>query len=78
VVQDQSCQTPDASEAYSGSQCTGTFLQTAGLPAEPHAANGEDVGVQQNFNAIVGNHLNILVHLRLTAKAPQEQAAGGN
>jgi polyisoprenoid-binding protein YceI len=68
VVQDESCQTPDASEAYSGSQCTGTYLATAGLPAEPHAANGEDVGVQQNFNAIVGNRLTILLHMRLTPK----------
>ena len=78
VVQEQNCQYPDASEAYSGSQCTGTYLWTAGLPEEPHAAGGEDVGVQQNFNAIVGNHLNILVHLRLMANASGGQAAAGN
>jgi len=78
VVQDENCQVPDANEAYSGSQCTGTYLSTAGLPAEPHAAGGEDVGVQQNFNAIVGNHLAILVHLRLAAKASVEPAAVGN
>ena len=78
MVQEQNCQYPDASEAYSGSQCTGTYLWTAGLPEEPHAAGGEDVGVQQNFNAIVGNHLNILVHLRLMANASGGQAAAGN
>ena len=78
VVQEQNCQYPDASEAYSGSQCTGTYLWTAGLPEEPHAAGGQDVGVQQNFNAIVGNHLNILVHLRLMANASGGQAAAGN
>jgi polyisoprenoid-binding protein YceI len=78
VVQDENCQAPDANEAYSGSQCTGTYLSTAGLPEEPHAAGGEDVGVQQNFNAIVGNHLTILIHLRLTAKAFGERAAAGN
>jgi len=78
VVQDENCQVPDANEAYSGSQCTGTYLSTAGLPEEPHAAGGEDVGVQQNFNAIVGNHLTILIHLRLTAKAFGERAAAGN
>src|ERR1017187_3863646 len=78
VVQDENCQVPAANEAYSGSQCTGTYLSTAGLPEEPHAAGGEDVGVQQNFNAIVGNHLTILIHLRLTAKAFGERAAAGN
>ena len=77
VVQDESCQNPDVSEAYSGAQCTGTYMATAGLPAEPRAANGEDVGAQQNFNAIVGNHLTILVHMRLMAKAG-EQAMTGN
>jgi len=78
VVQEENCQYPDASEAYSGAQCTGTYLSTAGLPEEPHAAGGEDVGVQQNFNAIVGNHLTILIHLRLTAKASGERATAGN
>ncbi len=78
LVQEQSCQVPDVSEAYSGSQCTGTYMWTAGLPEEPHAAGGEDVGVPTNFNAIVGNHLTILVHLRLMAKASGERAATRN
>jgi polyisoprenoid-binding protein YceI len=78
VVQDERCQVPDANEAYSGAQCTGTYLSTAGLPAEPHAANGEDIGVSQDFNAVVGNRLTILVHLNLMAKASGGKAAGGN
>jgi polyisoprenoid-binding protein YceI len=78
VVQEENCQVPDANEAYSGSQCTGTYLATAGLPAEPHAANGEDVGVLQNFNAIVGEHLTILAHMRLTPKGSGERASAGN
>ena len=78
VVQEQNCQYPDASEAYSGAQCTGTYLSTAGLPAEPHAASGEDVGVPTNFNAIVGNHLTVLVQLRLVPKGPAEAAVAGN
>jgi hypothetical protein len=77
LVQDENCQNPDVSEAYSGAQCTGTYMATAGLPAEPHAANGEDVGVSQNFNAIVGNHLTILVHMRLMARASGEQGMAG-
>jgi len=78
VVQDENCQNPDVSEAYSGPQCTGTLLEAPGLPAAPHAANGEDVGVPTNFNAIVGNHLTVLVQLRLAPKVSEEQAAAGN
>jgi polyisoprenoid-binding protein YceI len=65
VVQDESCRASEPTEAYSGSQCTGTFVKTPALPAEPYAAGGVDVGTQTNFNAVVGNHLTILVHLRL-------------
>ncbi len=79
VVQDETCQTSYPGEAYSGARCTGTFVKTPGLPEAPHAASGEDVGTRENFNAVVGNHLNILVHLRLTPKATGEMAAmGGN
>src|SRR5271169_1450167 len=68
VVQDEHCQVPDANEAYSGAQCTGTYLSTPGLPEAPHAVNAEDIGVPTNFNAIVGNHLTVLVQLRLAPK----------
>jgi hypothetical protein len=78
LVQDENCQTPNVSEAYSGSKCTGTFMETAGLPAAPHAANAEDIGAQQNFNSLVGNRLTILLHLRLMAKAAGEQPTAGN
>jgi polyisoprenoid-binding protein YceI len=78
VVQDENCQNPDVSEAYNGPQCTGTFLEAPGLPGEPHAASGEDVGVPQNFNAIVGNHLTVLVQLRLAPKGSAEAAVAGN
>jgi len=77
VVQEENCQHPDPTEAYSGAQCTGTYLSTPGLPEAPHAANAEDIGSQQNFNAIVGNRLTIVVHLRLTPKSPGEPAAAG-
>src|SRR5271169_4259357 len=73
VVQDEHCQVPDASEAYSGAQCTGTYLSTPGLPEAPHAVNAEDIGVPTNFNAIVGNRLTVLVQLRLATKASEEQ-----
>lgn len=72
VVQDEKCHNPDVSEAYSGPQCTGTFLEAPGLPGN-YAANAEDVGVSQDFNAIVGNHLTILVQLRLVPRALQNR-----
>lgn len=78
VVQDESCQYPDASEAYSGAQCSGTYLSTAGLPEAPYEGGGEGVGVQQNFSAIVGNHLTVLVQLRLVPKGSAEAAVAGN
>jgi polyisoprenoid-binding protein YceI len=78
LVQEETCQYPDATQAYSGAQCTGTYLSTPGLPPEPHAANGQDVGVQQNFNSVVGNQLTILVHLSLMAKVSGNQAAAEN
>jgi polyisoprenoid-binding protein YceI len=78
VVQDENCQTPAVSEAYRGSQCTGTLLEAPGFPEGPHAANAEDLPGPPNFNAIVGEDLTILVHMRLTPKASGEAAASGS
>jgi polyisoprenoid-binding protein YceI len=78
VVQDEHCQVPEANEAYSGAQCTGTYLSTPGLPEAPHAASAEDIGVPTNFNAMVGNRLTVLVQLRLAPKGSTEQAVAGN
>jgi polyisoprenoid-binding protein YceI len=79
VVQDESCQAPaNVGEGYHGIQCTGTLLEAPALPEAPHAANGEDLSAASNFNSIVGNHLNILVHLRLTPKRVGGTAAAGS
>jgi polyisoprenoid-binding protein YceI len=78
LVQDENCKLPEASEAYSGSQCTGSYLSAPGLPEAPHAASSEDIGARQNFNSLVGNHLTLLVHLRLAPKASGEQSAALN
>jgi polyisoprenoid-binding protein YceI len=77
VVQDKKCQNPDfgGGQAYSGPQCTGTLIEAPGLPAAPHAAGGQDVGISQHFNALVGNRLTVTVHLRLTPDTSSEQAA---
>jgi hypothetical protein len=52
------------------------MLMAPGLPEAPQAAGGEDVGVPQNFNAVVGNSLNILVHLHLLPQGGQQVGAG--
>ncbi len=77
LVTDESCQSAEPNEAYSGSHCTGSFMVAHGLPEAPHAASGEDVGAAQNFNTIVGNRLDILLHMRLTANAIGERAPAG-
>jgi polyisoprenoid-binding protein YceI len=78
VVQDEKCQMSDASEAYKGAQCTGTVLETSGLPEVPGGRSvGEDYpGPPSNFSAVVGNHLTILVHMHLMAKTSGKQKAG--
>jgi polyisoprenoid-binding protein YceI len=78
VVQDEHCQAPAANEAYSGAQCTGTFLETPALPEAPHAENAEDYPGSADFNSIVGNHLTIAVHMRLTPAGSGAQATAGN
>lgn len=79
VVQDKNCQAPaGAGEDYHGSLCTGTLLMAPALPEAPLASNAEDIGAAQNFNALVGNRLNILVHMRLLPKSSGQAAAGGN
>jgi polyisoprenoid-binding protein YceI len=77
VVQDAKCQTPaNVSEDYRGTQCTGTFMESSGLPQAPIQV-GEDYPAASNYSAVVGSQLTILVHLRLGPRAGGAQAAGG-
>jgi hypothetical protein len=75
VVQDKNCQVPMVSEAYSGAQCTGLFLSTPSLPEAPHAENLEDYPGPANFNTVLGNHVTIDVHMRLST-TPFHREAG--
>jgi polyisoprenoid-binding protein YceI len=70
VIQDMSCQPANPGEDYHGAPCTGTMLQAPSLPEPPEAANGEDVGAVQasDYNAIVGERVNIFLHMRLIPK----------
>jgi len=66
LVQDENCKVPAASEAYSGAKCTGTYLQGPSLPEDPGMHIGEDYPGPSNFNAEVGERLNLIIHMHLT------------
>lgn len=79
VVEDEKCEAPaGVSEDYRGFRCTGMFMEASGLPPAPGVAGEDYSGTPANFNAVTGNHLNIILHMRLMAKASAEPAAGGN
>jgi polyisoprenoid-binding protein YceI len=78
LIQDENCELPIASELNGASQCTRTFLKTPGLPEAPRAANGKDLHGPENFNALVGEHLTVLVHMCLMLKGSGEQPAAEN
>ena len=74
LVQDANCQnTSGGSEDYRGEQCTGTLMMAPGLPAAPTHV-GEDFPGAANFNAVAGNQLTILVHLRVTSSVASNTA----
>ena len=77
VVQDEKCQAPaNVTEDYRGAQCTGTFMESAGLPQAPTQV-GEDYPGSSNYSAVVGSQLTILLHLRLSATGSGTAAAAG-
>ena len=80
VVQDEKCTNPaGGSEDYRGFQCTGTYMHAMGLPPGPAPQTLEDYsGAPSDFDSVVGNHLSILLHMRLIPKASGERAAGMN
>jgi len=74
VVQDKNCQVPMYSEVYTGAECTGMFLNTPSLPEPPHGQGQEDYPGPANFNTVVGSHLTIDFHLRLSQKPMSPEA----
>ncbi len=68
VVEDKKCEASSStvSEDYAGAQCTGKLVDDgSALPQAPTGASQEDYPGPSNFNAVVGQHLNIHVHLKL-------------
>ena len=78
VVQDENCRVPSPSEGYYGARCTGTFVQTPSLPEAPGTHIGEDYPGPANFNTVVGERVNIALHMRLLPKGSEAQTAAGN
>jgi len=82
VVLDKSCTVPDPSEAYGGAKCTGTFLETpaelasVGFPTGPLNPGAADYPGPQDFNAVVGERVDIALHLRLTPGGEGHMSAG--
>jgi polyisoprenoid-binding protein YceI len=77
VVQEEHCQPlPAASEAYSGTPCTGTFLIAPTLPSPAVAANESYPG-PEGFNAVTGDYLALSLSMRLTPRTAGK-ASGGN
>jgi len=82
VVLDKNCTVPSPSEAYSGAKCTGTFVETAqelasmGFPTGPVNPGAADYPGAQDFNAVVGQRVDVAVHLRLTPGTAQPMAGG--
>ncbi len=76
LVQDEKCSVPSPNEGYSGAKCTGTFLQGPRLPDDHGTHVGEDYPGAQNFNAQVGQRLNVVVHMRLTPGTHEHMASG--
>jgi len=77
VIQDANCRASTASEAYAGAQCTGTFMMAPALPEAPGFASESYTG-PAGFNAVVGEHLTIVVHMRLKASGSGAQSGAGN
>jgi polyisoprenoid-binding protein YceI len=76
LVQDENCRVPAPSEAYSGANCTGKFLRAPSLPEDPGMHIGEDYPGAQNFNAQIGERLDLVIHMHLTPSAGQSMTGG--
>lgn len=79
VVEDKKCEVPSGiGDDYAGVKCTGTVVDDgSSMPQSPAASGGrEDYPGPANFNSIVGNHVDLRVHLTLKPAAAQSAKAG--
>jgi len=78
VVQEENCRVPSPSEGYYGAKCTGTFVQTPNLPEPPGTHLGEDYPGPANFNTVIGERVDIALHMHLLPKGSGTHMEGGN
>ena len=78
VLQEENCGAARPSEVFSGTKCTGTFLQGPSALEDPGTDIGGDSSGSQNSNDRLGKHLDIIVHLRLSPKSSERQIPAGN
>jgi polyisoprenoid-binding protein YceI len=78
LVQDANCQPPSnvGREDYRGGQCTGTVLQAPALPQGPYSGAREDYPGPSDYNAVTGNELSIVLHIRLLPAGSAGAATG--
>ena len=78
VVIDKKCELPaNVGEDYAGAKCTGYLVDDgSSLPEAPSGVNKEDYPGPAGFNSVVGQHLDIRVHLRLTQPGSSVARAG--
>ena len=77
VVQEEKCLWPaTAGEDYAGDSCTGNVVQLPSLPMI-YTGFGEDYSGPRAASVQLGNHLTILLHMRLTGEQPQLSAKAG-
>lgn len=77
LIQDAKCEPGSGnSEDYRGGQCTGTVLQPPALPQGPYAGGREDSPGPSDYNAVAGNELSIVLHMRLLPATGAGTASG--
>ncbi len=80
LVQDANCQAPTnvGREDYRGGMCSGTVLQAPALPQGPYSGAREDYPGPSDYNAVVGNELSIVLHVRLQPAGSAGAVASGD
>jgi polyisoprenoid-binding protein YceI len=77
VVQDEHCILTGAGSGYYGAQCAGTPMGSPSAPVAFGASTAEDYPGPQDFNAIAGERLDVLIRMHLLPMASRESAAVG-
>ena len=74
VVQEPKCAWPATTgEDFAGGSCTGNVVELPSLPMI-YTGSGEDYSGPRAASVQLGNHLSILLHMRLTGEQPQLSA----